>query len=126
MEDGFQCFRPEFSALLIKGGGRWGIRLQAEKIKQLYPGAGRTAGNQEGYELIRPHFSGTGKIPSRSDHILGDVGYNMVDGIVKSGFDFSYDIKCTSLKLKSSFCFQFQGPRSLPLKFICSERGRTF
>ena len=66
MENGFQGFRSEFGALLVKGGGRWGVCLQAKEIKQFYPGAGRTAGNQEGDEFIRPHFSGTGKIPSRS------------------------------------------------------------
>ena len=46
-EHGFQCFRPEFGALLVKGGGRRGVCLQTKEIKQLYPGAGRTAGNQE-------------------------------------------------------------------------------
>ena len=88
MEKGFQCFGPEFGTLLVEGGGRRGVRLQAKEIKQFNPGAGRAAGNQEGDELIRPHFSGTGKILSGSGRILGDVGYDIVDGIVKSGFDF--------------------------------------
>lgn len=97
-----------------------------KEIKQSNPGAGRTAENQEGDELIRPYFPGTGKTPSRSDGILGDSGYNIVDGIGKTALIFSYDIKCTSLKLKCSFCLQLQGLHSLLLKFISSERSRTF
>ncbi len=87
MEDGFQCFRPEFGPLLVKGRGGWGAGLQAKEIKQFYPGAGRTAGNQEGDEPVGPHFSGTGEIPAGTGRILGDVGHDMVDGIIKSSFD---------------------------------------
>lgn len=87
MEDGFQCLRPELGALLVKGRGGRGIRLQAKEIEQLYPGAGRTAGNQEGDEPVSSHFSGTGEVPAGTGCILGDVGYDMVDGVSKGSFD---------------------------------------
>jgi len=70
VEDGFQCFRPELGALLVKGRGRRGVCLQAKEIKQFYPGAGRASGNQEGDEPVSPHFSGTGEVPAGTGCIL--------------------------------------------------------
>ena len=60
----------------------------------------KTASNASGQSLARcwlkaeaddepvgPHFSGTGEIPAGTGRILGDVGYDMADGVSKSSFD---------------------------------------